>query len=198
MWRRYFIFKNSIFGICLFTINSCGFLSKDIINSRGVSEDQIIYEKSIKEFRYKKFETALQGFRKIIETYPRSPYVDDAQYRIAYVFICHDNSDWHYTNARNEFQNLLHQYENSRYTYESQNWISVLNKLLEHYEYRKALAADKRSNEETINQLEKDNKTLHSRLQKLTTENESLKNNILQLEEILEELKRQEQNPNNN
>ena len=79
--------------------------------TRRVMSVEEVYSRAMTYFQKGKYSKAILYFNKILYEYPRSSYVDDAQYYLAESYL--REKDW--DNAINEFKFLIEQFPNSAY-----------------------------------------------------------------------------------
>lgn len=72
----------------------------------GVSSDSDLYAMAKKAFDNKGFETALKGFQRLIQTYPKSEHADNAQFWIGEIYY---REKW-YEKAILEYQKVIENY----------------------------------------------------------------------------------------
>ena len=92
--------------VIIFISGSCTFRK-----TRKVLNVEDIYARAMIYFQRGKYSKAITYFNKILYEYPRSRYVDDAQYYLAESYL--RSKDW--DNAINEFKFFIQQFPNSEY-----------------------------------------------------------------------------------
>ncbi len=97
-----------IFPLIFIAILSSSCISRKTRKSMSVEE---VYQKAMEYFQRGKYSAAINYFNKIIYEFPRSSYVDDAQYYLAESYL--REKDW--DNAINEFKFFIGQFPNSEY-----------------------------------------------------------------------------------
>jgi len=113
--------------------------------------------------------------------FPDHPYVDDADYRLAYMSVIADDNNpyFDYKNALILFQNFIENYPNSRYIIACNNWMYLL-KLVDKNSVKSTESPlTKRSDSPEIKQL-------RNELKRVQAENARLKSTLDELEKAIE------------
>lgn len=97
-----------VIPLILITFFSSACISRKTHKTMSVEE---VFQKAMRYFQRGKYSAAINYFNKIIYEFPRSSYVDDAQYYLAESYL--REKDW--DDAINEFQFFIGQFPNSEY-----------------------------------------------------------------------------------
>ena len=111
--------------------------------------------------------------RLFIRQYPRSAYLDDVAYRMAYLHIIADaqNPFFDYGKARRAFEKFLEKFPQSQYALACNNWLKVL--------YLESQLQERNT------QMQKELRVLKRELKRKTDEIEHLRNTLKDLEKVI-------------
>jgi len=127
------------------------------------------------------YDQAKMVYSKFIVKFPDHPYVDDADYRLAYICVIADDNNpyFDYKNAVILFQNFIENYPNSRYIIASKNWLNLLKNVTMSIDEQASTSANDRSDSLEINQL-------RIELKRVQAENSKLKKTLEELQKAIE------------
>jgi outer membrane protein assembly factor BamD (BamD/ComL family) len=152
------------------------------LHEKAESEIELeLMKKASNNLENKNYDQAYVIYSQFVINYPTHPYVDDAAYRLAYLSVIADkeNPFFNYKNGLSLFQNFIENYPNSRYINACQNWVNLLNTIIELSKNQSVSAVGKGINSSEINRLKNE-------LKRLRAENAELKNTLDELQEAIE------------
>ncbi len=163
------------FLVILFLLTSC---FKAVHPSKKTSDESEAAQKQIvlmidRLLKNERFTQAQHYAVRFKQRYPKSPYIDDVAFRLAYLHVIDapNNPFFDYQKAYKAFQEFLEKFPQSRYALACNNWRKVL---YLHFQLKKRLE-----------QSERQNQALRKQLKEKANEIERLKNTLLDLEKVI-------------
>ena len=171
--RLFFVF---LFGFICF---SCARISPD--NTDNSDMERQIIENGNTCIENGNYQRAKEIYYQFIIKYPDHPYIDDAEYRLAYIAVIADDKNpyFNYDNAEILFQNFIENYPNSHYIIACNNWLKLLSKVSEKSRAEESVASEDDTLSKEINQLK-------NQLSALQRENTQLKKTLEDLQRAIE------------